>query len=191
MLKNIEKYKFNIIRFMLIIPILLVSIISISHVTSWYELSNPLNWAIYLSVAIEIAAMVAIMAASLKMKGGAWWIFIIVTLVQFIGNVFFCYKEINVNSLEFKSWVELTGPIFESLGSDITDILTQKRWLALLEGGLLPIVSLTSLHFFIKYSDMDNNETPKKINEVPVKKEEEIKPLQAEVKVNNNDIRFF
>jgi len=28
-----------------------------------------------------------------------------------------------------------------------------KRWLAFLEGGLLPIISLTSLHFFVKYDE--------------------------------------
>jgi hypothetical protein len=38
-------------------------------------------------------------------------------------------------------------------GTDITDVISLKRWLAFLEGGLLPIISLTSLHFFIKYED--------------------------------------
>jgi hypothetical protein len=31
-----------------------------------------------------------------------------------------------------------------------------KRWLAFLEGGLLPIISLTSLHFFVKYEKVDS-----------------------------------
>jgi hypothetical protein len=111
---------------------------------------------IYLSVAIEVAAMSSIAAASVKVKGGVWLVFIIVTLIQFIGNIFFCYKEINMNSDDFKNWVELTGPIFEGLGSDIGDGISQKRWLALLEGGLLPIISLSSLHFFIKYNDIND-----------------------------------
>jgi len=37
-----------------LIPILLVAFVSIAHVTTWYGLSNPMSWAIYLSVAIEI-----------------------------------------------------------------------------------------------------------------------------------------
>jgi len=159
--------KKGIIRGMFLVPIILVMIISISHVVSWYDLANPLTWAVYLSVAIEIAAMSSIAAASVKVRGGVWLVFIIVTLIQFIGNIFFCYNDINATSKEFKSWVELTGPIFESLGSDITDIIAQKRWLALLEGGLLPIISLASLHFFIKYGGMDEEkitipEEPKK-----------------------------
>lgn len=156
MLEWFKNNKKGIIRGMFLVPILLVMIISISHVVSWYSLSNPFSWAIYLSVAIEIAAMSSIAAASVKVKGGVWLVFIIVTLIQFIGNIFFCYNETNANSPEFKSWVELTGPIFEGLGSDITDTIAQKRWLALLEGGLLPIISLASLHFFIKYGGIDD-----------------------------------
>ena len=79
----------------------------------------------------------------------------LITLIQMIGNVFFSYKEIDSNSDLFKSWVELTGPLFEGLGSDPSDIISQKRWLAFLEGGLLPIISLTSLHFFTKYESSE------------------------------------
>jgi hypothetical protein len=169
MLEWFKNNKKGIIRGMFLVPILLVMIISISHVVSWYSLSNPFSWAIYLSVAIEIAAMSSIAAASVKVKGGVWLVFIIVTLIQFIGNIFFCYNEIDAASKEFKSWVELTGPIFEGLGSDITDVVAQKRWLALLEGGLLPIVSLASLHFFIKYGGMDDEvSTPAQEVSTPV-----------------------
>jgi hypothetical protein len=158
MINWFKNNKKGFIRGMFLIPILLVMIISISHVVSWYTMANPLTWAIYLSIAIEIAAMSSISAASVKIKGGVWLVFIIVTLIQFIGNIFFCYNKIDVNTPEFKSWVELTGPIFESFGSDIKDIIAQKRWLALLEGGLLPIISLASLHFFIKYGGNDEQE---------------------------------
>ena len=158
MINWFKKNKKGVIRGAFLVPIILVMIISISHVVSWYDLSNPFNWAIYLSVAIEVAAMSSIAAASVKVKGGVWLVFIIVTLIQFIGNIFFCFNDIDTASKEFKSWVELTGPVFETLGSDITDIVAQKRWLALLEGGLLPIISLASLHFFIKYGGVDDQE---------------------------------
>ena len=145
--------KSNPIRAMFLFPIILVGIISISHVVSWYDLANPLSWAIYLSIAIEIGAMTALIAATNRIKGGVWFMFGLVTFVQMIGNIFFSYKEIDSNGELFKSWVELTGPIWEGLGSDITDVVSLKRWLAFLEGGLLPIISLTSLHFFIKYDE--------------------------------------
>jgi hypothetical protein len=46
----------NIIVGSFLIPILLVAFVSISHVTTLYETANPLSWAIYLSVAVEVAA---------------------------------------------------------------------------------------------------------------------------------------
>ncbi|NIP30431.1 MAG: hypothetical protein GTN59_07675, partial [Candidatus Dadabacteria bacterium] len=67
-----------------------------------------------------------------------------------IGNIFYSYKEIDATGDLFKSWVELTGPFWD-LFTDSTDVISMKRWLAFLEGGLLPIISLTSLHFFVKY----------------------------------------
>jgi hypothetical protein len=70
-----------------------------------------------------------------------------------VGNIFYSYKEIDPNGELFKSWVELTSPIFELFGTEPTDIISHKRWLAILGGGLLPVISLTSLHFFVKYEE--------------------------------------
>lgn len=159
MLDWIKNHKKGLIRGMFLVPIILVMIISISHVVSWYDLSNPMSWAIYLSIAIEIAAMSSIAAASVRVRGGVWFVFIIVTLIQFIGNIYFCYKETDVTSQDFKDWVELTGPFFEAIGSDIKDTIAQRRWLALLEGGLLPLISLASLNFFIRYGGIDDEKT--------------------------------
>ena len=157
MKKVFEWIKNNPIRSMFLVPILLVAAISISHVVSWYDIANPINWAIYLSIAIEVGAMTALVAATNKIKGGVWFMFGMVTLIQMIGNIFFSFKEIDSNGDLFKSWVELTGPLWEMMGSDPTDVVAMKRWLSFLEGGLLPIISLTSLHFFVKYETV--NET--------------------------------
>ena len=151
----INRNKESLIRIAFLIPILSVAAISISHVVSWYDLANPISWAVYLSIAVEIAAMSAIAASSVKVKGfSVWFVFIIVTLIQFIGNIYFSYTEINVDSKQFKDWAELTLPLFDSF-SDTADVVAQRRLLALLEGGLLPLISLTCLHFFIKYGDRD------------------------------------
>jgi hypothetical protein len=157
--------KLNPNRTMFLAPILLVAGISISHVVSWYNLANPINWAIYLSIAIEIGAMTALIAATNKIKGGVWFMFGLVTFIQMIGNIFFSYKEIDETGELFKSWVELTSPVWEAFGTDITDVISLKRWLAFLEGGLLPIISLTSLHFFIKYDDNKSNKIEDTTNE--------------------------
>lgn len=138
-------------RAMFLVPILLVAGISISHVVTWYDMTNPINWAIYLSVAIEVGAITALVAATNRIKGGIWFMFGIVTFIQMVGNIFYSYKEIDINGELFQSWVELTGPIWELTGTDLNDTVGMRRWLAFLAGGLLPIISLTSLHFFVKY----------------------------------------
>jgi hypothetical protein len=171
-------------RAMFLVPILLVAGISISHVVSWYNLANPISWAIYLSIAIEIGAMTALVAATNKIKGGVWFMFGLITFIQMLGNIFFSYKEIDANGELFKSWMELTGPVWEMLGSKANDVIAMKRWLAFLEGGLLPIISLTSLHFFTKYDagKTDTTEVKEIIKEVIVEKEV-IKEVIVEVPV--------
>ena len=149
-------------RSMFLLPILLVAAISISHVVSWYDMANPINWAIYLSIAIEVAAITALVAATNKIKGGIWFMFGIVTFIQMVGNIFYSFKEIDETGELFKSWIELTGPVWELMGTETTDLVGMKRWLAFLEGGLLPIISLTSLHFFVKYEKPEETTEPTK-----------------------------
>jgi len=184
MIKSIVSWiKEHPVRAMFLIPILLVAGISISHVVSWYDLTNPISWAIYLSIAIEVGAMTALVAATNRIKGGVWFMFGLVTFIQMIGNIFFSFKEIDVNGDLFKSWVELTSPVWEMLGSDINDVVSQKRWLAFLGGGLLPIISLTSLHFFVKYDELtkEGDGEDKTIEVEVIKEVEKIVEVPVEV----------
>jgi hypothetical protein len=136
-----------------LVPILTVAGVSISHVTTWYGLSNPLSWAVYLSVGIEIAALSALAAISAKMGKKVYFPFGIVTLIQFIGNIFFAYQYINVNSTEFKDWVDLVDPIVSYLGVESGDPIGHKRFLALFSGGMLPLISLSFLHMLVKFEE--------------------------------------
>ena len=79
----------NIISLAFVIPILLVAFVSISHVTSFYGLSNPITWAMYLSVGIEIAALSALAAVSVNMGRFVYFPFIIVTFIKCWGMFFF------------------------------------------------------------------------------------------------------
>jgi len=175
-------------RAMFLVPIILVAGISISHVVTWYDIANPINWAIYLSIAIEIGAMTALVAATNRIKGGVWFMFGIVTFIQMIGNIFYCYKEIDETGELFKSWVELTSPVWELMGTYEDDVIGLKRWLAFLEGGLLPVISLTSLHFFVKYDRRDIEESTSVKN---TQVEEEVKSseviVEPEIEVNDVD----
>lgn len=96
--KNFKK----VIYVAFLVPILTVAFVSISHVTKWYGISNPFSWAIYLSIGIEIAALSALAAIAAQMGKKVYFPFIIVTIIQFIGNIFFSYQFIDINSQPFK-----------------------------------------------------------------------------------------
>ena len=157
----------TIIYISFLVPILTVAFVSISHVTKWYGISNPFSWAIYLSVGIEIAALSALAAISAKMGRKVYFPFGIVTLIQFIGNIFFAYQYIDVNSQSFKDWVDMVDPIVSFLGVDSGDPIGHRRFLALFAGGMLPIISLSFLNMLVKFEEEDKNNSellPKNIN---------------------------
>ena len=147
----------KIIYIAFLVPILTVAGVSISHVTSWYGLSNPFSWAVYLSVGIEIAALSALAAISAQMGRKVYFPFGIVTLIQFIGNIFFAYQYIDVNAQAFKDWVDLVDPIVSYLGVESGDPVGHKRFLALFAGGMLPIISLSFLHMLVKFEEEEKS----------------------------------
>ena len=136
-----------------LVPILTVAVVSISHVTKWYGISNPVSWAVYLSVGIEIAALSALAAISASMGKKVYFPFAIVTLIQFIGNIFFAYQYIDVSSTSFKDWVDMVDPLVSFLGVESGNIIGHKRFLALFAGGMLPLISLSFLHMLVKFEE--------------------------------------
>lgn len=166
----------NIIIGAFVVPILLVAFVSISHVTSFYGISNPISWAIYLSVGIEIAALSALAAVSVNMGRFVYLPFFVVTLIQMLGNIFFSFTFIDENSQTFQDWIAMVGGLFENMGVDKTDLNTHKTILSFLTGGLLPIISLTFAHMLVKFSENQKNEL--------IEKNEEIETIEKPVIVD-------
>lgn len=174
-----KNYKTLIITAFLI-PIITVAVVSISHVTKWYGISNPITWSVYLSIGVEIAALSALAAISANMGKKVYFPFAIVTLIQFIGNIFFAYSYIDINGEQFKMWVELVSPLLEFMGVEPTDFVGHKRFLSLFAGGMLPIISLSFLHMLVKFTEEDRlREISEEENKVEEKKEEEKIPEVA------------
>jgi hypothetical protein len=172
----------TIIYISFLVPILTVAFVSISHVTKWYGLSNPLSWAIYLSVGVEIAALSALAAISAKMGKKVYFPFGIVTLIQFIGNIFFAYQYIDVNSVSFKDWMDLVDPFVSYLGVESGDPIGHKRFLSLFAGGMLPIISLSFLHMLVKFEEEDKKEVPQLPTDIDIEKlSKEIGRQEAEI----------
>jgi len=157
----------TIIYVAFLVPIITVAVVSISHVTKWYGLSNPVSWAIYLSVGIEIAALSALAAISAQMGKKVYFPFAIVTLIQFIGNIFFAYQFIDVNGQSFKDWVDMVDPVVSFLGVESGDPVGHKRFLALFSGGMLPIISLSFLHMLVKFEEEEKRKNSSNL-EIPL-----------------------
>ena len=167
-----------------LVPILTVAGVSISHVTSWYGLSNPISWAIYLSVGIEIAALSALAAISAQMGRKVYFPFGIVTLIQFIGNIFFAYQYINVDSQQFKDWVDLVDPIVSYLGVESGNPIGHKRFLSLFAGGMLPLISLSFLHMLVKFEE----EEKKNVSTEPQSSNTEPQSFNTEPQPSNTEL---
>jgi hypothetical protein len=202
--KNIK----NIIVTAFVIPILLVAFVSISHVTSFYGLSNPISWAAYLSIGIEIAALSALAAVSVNMGRFVYVPFFVVTFIQMIGNIFFSFTYIDETGQSFQDWVAMVGGLFENMGIEKTDLNSHKTIVAFLSGGLLPIISLTFAHMLVKFSEQneeikqvptiqisesDLDEISKKISKEEIEKEikEKYTPTEEDIKKIHDVLKYY
>lgn len=156
---------------------LLVSVISTIHVIDFFRLSNPDWLAVSLAVAFEIgaaASLASIITLEKMNKGIVWGLFILLTLMQAMGNTYYAYTHL----VNFQGWIELFGLTEE-------DLIYQKRVLSIVSGAILPIVALgfiKSLVDYIKPSDdiVDSN-TEEIIEERIGELEEKIDELEEKV----------
>lgn len=189
-MKNwLQKNVKNIIITAFVIPILLVALVSISHVTSFYGLSNPVTWAVYLSVGIEIAALSALAAVSVNMGRFVYLPFFVVTLIQMIGNIFYSFSYIDETGQQFQDWVDMVGGLFENMGIEKTDLNTHKTIVAFLSGGLLPVISLTFAHMLVKFSEQKPEEKTE-IKETSIISEDEFKQIVKERRENSDNEKW-
>jgi hypothetical protein len=178
---------------------LMVSAISTIHVIDFFRLSNPEWLAITLAIAFEIgaaASLAAIIILDKTSKSLVWLLFILITLMQMMGNMYFAYTHLT----DYKNWSELFGLIEE-------EPIFQKRILSIVSGAILPIIALgfiKSLVDYIRPSTVEEikeeYETKKAIEDeiareaidefVPTNEEDlaEIEKIKTEIaKIESND----
>lgn len=176
----------NLIAFSL--PPVMTSIISTVHIISWWGLSNPFIWAIFLALVIEIGALSSLAALTTldsKNKATIMIIFGLITIMQIIGNVYFSYEFIAnklVSNPEFlTNWINLTEPIFSSFM--VVSLSSMHRVLAYVSGMLLPLVSLSFLHILVNYVQKNKQlERSKQVVEVQPKVVYTPEPITVEDK---------
>ena len=145
-----SKIVWMIIVSFLLVP-LIVSVVSTIHVINFFELSNHYPLAVTLAIAFEVGALSALaglVAMGKINKNVVWFIFVLLTIFQMMGNVYFAYdiitNRMKTNPDLIKNWAELFG-----LADDET--ITVKRIIAIFSGAVLPIVSLSFLDLLIDY----------------------------------------
>lgn len=142
---------------------LMVSVISTIHVIDFFKLSNPTWLAVSLAIAFEIgaaASLASLISLDKMNKGMVWSLFIILTLMQAMGNTFYAYTHLQ----DFQGWVEL-------FGLDEEEQIYQKRVLSIISGAVLPVVALGFIKSLVDY----------------IKPEEEVKIENSRIQSDNND----
>jgi hypothetical protein len=127
---------------------LLTSLISTIHVIDFFSLSNPYWLAVALAIGFEVGAAASLASLIVLDKMNqtlVWFLFILLTAMQIMGNVYYAY----INLENFQGWVELFGLIEE-------DLIYQKRILAIVSGGLLPIIALGFIKSLVDYIKPNN-----------------------------------
>lgn len=136
----------------LLVPTI-VSVVSTIHVINFFQLSNYYTLALTLAIAFEIGALSALaglVALDKINKNVVYFIFILLTAYQMMGNTYFAYdfmsQKMASNPDLIKNWTELFG-----FSNEIEDIITVKRIIAIISGAILPVVSLCFLDLSVDY----------------------------------------
>ena len=140
---NKNKIVHVFVIFIFVFLYLCTSIISTIHVIDFFKLTNEKSMAIFLAIAFELgaaASMAAIIVLAKMNKTLVWLLFIVLTSMQAMGNMYHSY----VHAHDFQGWIELFGLIEQ-------DIITQKRILSIISGAILPLVALGFIKSLVDY----------------------------------------
>lgn len=163
-LKNAANYlekSHNLADWIFTIIILFISTTSFFHVVEYWTLTNKFPFHFVTAVATELVIIGSMMA--MRYTNVAWVPFILGVLVQGIGNIFYSYINIDVNSDYFKQFMELFKPLFELAYGDELEVANYKRVLAYSNGVfyLSPIVFLwAKMSLKAKIKKMANQTPP-------------------------------
>lgn len=165
---------------------LIVSFISTIHSITFFLIANEKWMSIFLAIAFEVgqlSALAAILVPNRLDMRIVWGLFIILTLFQIMNNVYYSFVYMQET---YKQWCEMFGL------SNWTD-LNQKRIVAFVQGGFLPILSIgfsKSLVDYLKEHKEDNKEidTPLVQNDV-IELVEDIKETNIEIDVHNKAVK--
>ena len=174
---------------------LLSSLISMIHLFNMYDLGNIEILAIASAICIELGAISSFLSLSILSKLNrtiVWSIFILLFLLQIIGNIYYSFDYITIkmttNSTYLNSFQELMNRFFTDI--ELPDV---KLILSIIIGAPIPIISLMLLKSLMDYikpsknTDENNNE----LNDENIIEKKLIQNIEnendnIEEKINNN-----
>ena len=141
-MKHNHKVKYGIIS-VFVLLYMLVSTISMIHSIDFFGLSNNKAMSITLSTAFEVgqvAALCGILILDKTNRFVIWSLFLLLTAMQIMSNVYFCYKNLG----DYSQWSQLFGLNEE-------EPMFQKRMLSIVSGAVLPLVALGFIKSLVDY----------------------------------------
>ena len=150
---NTQKSHWGIITAFMLVP-LITSVVSTIHVVSFFELSNYYILALILALAFELGALSAL-AGLVVMdrinKSVIWFIFILLTAFQMIGNTYYAFDTTTTKLLLESNLIKNFSGLFGFVNENNDDVIFIKRMISVITGGVLPVISLSFLHLLMSY----------------------------------------
>lgn len=141
-----EKYAFAFF----LIPIIIMSFVSMVHLVQFFAIANTTMNAWLLGIAFETASIATIVGLVLlrKIKKGTLWAILgLLYVLQLLGNTYAPFSMIDPSG---------ASKLFEFFGLDSTT-LGAKRFLAFVEGSILPTAVLLLTKLLSTYLGIGNN----------------------------------
>lgn len=128
------------------------SFVSTYHLIELFSLGNPTWLAIMLAITFEIGSLASLLALAVldKIKQGpVWFIFIVLSALQIIGNVYYSFNYTSEALIQNQEFLTNFRDLFSFIiGDDVKDI---KILLSVLIGATVPMIALAFLKGNVDY----------------------------------------
>jgi|694.fasta_scaffold47411_2 hypothetical protein len=141
-----------IVTSFIVVPII-SSVISALHIVDFFQLGNPTWLAVALAISIELGSIASFLTLSILdklSKGIVWTVFIILFLMQIIGNMYFSFEFITIAMEKDANWINSFKMMAEFfLGEmELNDV---KMYLTILISWPIPLISVFLLKSAVDY----------------------------------------
>lgn len=139
---------------------LAVGIVSLFHSFAFFGLANNTIMSVLLGVCFEIGQVAVLMSllTSKKEQGRImpWFLMVLLTAVQIIGNIFSSYKYLALHSSEDLRFFKEPIFIWTSLPDNVTTVI-----ITYIVGGILPLIALCMTSMVSNYISETDDEPEK------------------------------